>query len=210
MAPQRQSLPFEKHCGKNMAGERAFPGGERGAPAGPRREPRPLDSAQLEALALSYVARFATSAAKLERYLARKLRERGWDGPEEPELAPLVARHIALGYVDDEAFARARSTSLLRRGYGPRRIGEALGAAGIAEAVRDVVRPAGWARRGAALAMARKRRFGPFGAEPLDPARRDKQIAAMLRAGHMLADARAMIDAPNLEAAEEWAAASED
>jgi regulatory protein len=210
MAPQRQSPPFEKHCGKNMAGERAFPGGERGTRSGRKREPRPLDSAQLEGLALSYVARFATSAAKLERYLAHKLRERGWDGAEEPDLAPLVARYISLGYVDDEAFARARSTSLLRRGYGPRRIGEALGAAGIAEAVREDVRPGEAARRTAALAMARKRRFGPFGSEPLDPARRDKQIAAMLRAGHMLADARALIDAPSVEAAEEWAAASED
>jgi regulatory protein len=39
-----------------------------------RRQPKPLDPARLDELALTYVARFATSAAKLERYLKRKLR----------------------------------------------------------------------------------------------------------------------------------------
>ena len=46
--------------------------------ASPRRKLVPLDSAQLEALAVSYVARYATSCAKLSRYLARKIRARGW------------------------------------------------------------------------------------------------------------------------------------
>ena len=41
-----------------------------------RPNPRPLDAPRLEELALSYVARFATSAAKLDDYLRRKLRER--------------------------------------------------------------------------------------------------------------------------------------
>ena len=37
----------------------------------PRRK-RPLNAVSFEELALAYVARFATSAAKLERYLHRK------------------------------------------------------------------------------------------------------------------------------------------
>ena len=40
----------------------------------------PLDEAGLNELALAYVARYATSRAKLLAYLARKLRERGWGG----------------------------------------------------------------------------------------------------------------------------------
>jgi regulatory protein len=55
-----------------------------------KRPPKPLDSARLEELALAYVARFSTTAAKLERYLRRKLRERGWEGEGEPRLAALV------------------------------------------------------------------------------------------------------------------------
>jgi len=177
----------------------------------PRRVPAPLDRARLEELALAYVARFATSAAKLERYLTRKLRERGWGGEGEPPLAAIIARHVELGYIDDAGFARARAGSLLRRGYGPRRIGQALGEAGIAEPIRQDVRPDAAARRQAALALARKRRFGPFGARGLaDPALRQKQIAAMLRAGHMLAEARGPIDAPSIAAAERWAETADD
>ena len=170
------------------------------------RAPKPLDPARLDELALAYVARFATSAAKLERYLKRKLRERGWDGEREPDLAALVGRYVELGYVDDAAFARARTGSLLRRGYGTRRVGAALREAGIGEAIREEVRPGEGAERRAALAMARKRGFGPFGRESLDRERRQKQIAAMLRAGHPLDSAREMVDAASEAAAEAWAA----
>jgi regulatory protein len=96
---------------------------DRGSRQGRRkRPPKPLDSARLEELALAYVARFSTTAVKLERYLRRKLRERGWDGEGDPPLARTVERYVELGYVDDEAFARARSGGLLRRGYGERRV----------------------------------------------------------------------------------------
>ena len=98
-----------------MTGERQASRANSGRP---RRVPKPLDAARLDELALTYVARFATSAARLERYLKRKLRERGWEGEREPDLAALVGRYVELGYVDDAAYARARSGSLLRRGYG--------------------------------------------------------------------------------------------
>src|SRR5688500_2515206 len=104
-----------------------------------RKPPRPLDPARLEELALSYVARFATSAGKLEAYLNRKLRERGWEGDGDPDASALIARFVAAGYVDDEAWARSKAGSLLRRGYGARRVSQALGAAGIAEDLRESV-----------------------------------------------------------------------
>ena len=62
------------------------------------------------------------------------------------------------------------------------------------------------AARRAALTLARKRRFGPFGPGELDRALREKQIAAMLRAGHPLDSARELVDARSVEAAEDWAA----
>jgi regulatory protein len=169
------------------------------------KAPRPLDAARLEELALAYVARFATSRAKLAGYLARKLRERGWDGEGEPPVEALCDRFVAAGYVDDLAFARAKTGSLLRRGYGPRRVRQALDAAGIAEEVRAAAATGEAARRRAALALARKRGFGPFGAAPADRAAREKQIAAMLRAGHALDSARELVDAASVEAAEDWA-----
>lgn len=175
-----------------------------------KRPPRPLDATGLEELALAYVARFATSAAKLEAYLARKLRERGWEGEGEAPVAALVARFVAAGYVDDAAYARSKSAGLLRRGYGERRIGQALGAAGISPALREEVRAGKGAARRAALAMARKRAFGPFGPEIPDRARREKQIAAMLRAGHPLDSARELVNAPDIAAAEQWVAEAQE
>jgi regulatory protein len=170
-----------------------------------RRVPKPLDSARLEELALAYVARFATSAAKLEDYLRRKLRERGWEGEGEAPVAALAAKFVAAGFVDDLAYAKAKSGSLLRRGYGQRRIGQALHAAGIGEEVREEVRPGEAEQRRAALAMARKRGFGPFSAALPDRPVREKQLAAMLRAGHRLDSARELVNAASQDAAQEWA-----
>lgn len=170
-----------------------------------RKPQRPLDAARLNEMALAYVARFATSAGKLSDYLKRKLRERGWEGEGEADLHAIVSRFVELGYVDDAGFARGKAQSLLRRGYGARRIEQALGAAGIAEPLREEARGSDAERRRAALVMARKRRFGPFGGgSGLDPALREKQVAAMLRAGHPLAYAREVVNASSPEALEEW------
>lgn len=171
-----------------------------------RREPKPLDPARLEELALAYVARFSTSAAKLERYLRRKVRERGWSDDADPPLAPLVARFADLGYIDDEGYARMKSGSLLRRGYGARRVNQALCEAGIAEDLRSAVAPDERAERQAALSYARRRRLGPFGDRACDPASREKQLAAMVRAGHGFEAARALVQAPSIAEAEQWAA----
>jgi len=176
----------------------------------PKRVPKPLNPVRLNDLALHYVARFATSAAKLEDYLKRKLRERGWEGEGEPGLRALVERFVEAGYVDDLAYARAKSGSLLRRGFGQRRVGQALHAAGIGEEVREEVRAGKAAQRRAALALAQKRRFGPFGSAGLGRPQREKQIAAMLRAGHPLDMVRAILGAADIAAAEEWAETSED
>ena len=176
-----------------------------------RRPPPPLDTARLEELALAYVARFATSAGRLAAYCRRKLRERGHAGQEEgappPDVAALVAHFVARGFVDDAGFARARSGSLLQRGYGARRVGEALRADGIAEPLRAEMAPGEAARREAAAAYARRRRFGPFAREPLDGGDRaayEKQLAALFRAGHDSGHARKVLAAASSAEIEDW------
>lgn len=170
-----------------------------------RRPPRPLDRERLNELALAYLARFATSAAKLEAYLRRKLRERGWDGEGEPPVAALVERCVAAGYVDDAAYARSKAGSLRRRGYGTRRIDQSLGAAGIAAELREEVRATLAEERAAALALASKRRLGPFGDRPVDRQGREKQLAVLLRAGHRLDIARQVVEAGSPDWLEAWA-----
>jgi regulatory protein len=178
----------------------------------PRTGPPPLTHSRLEELALAYVARFATTQAKLRLYLQRKLRERGWDGDDAPPLDALVGRYAELGYVDDAGWARMKAGSLLRRGYGARRVGEALGQAGVNEELRAREAPGRAEQRRAALVLARRRRFGPYardsvqaGESAIDPRQRDKQLAAMLRAGHPLDIARRIVESDDPGALEEWA-----
>jgi regulatory protein len=154
----------------------------------PDKRPRPpLDPEALERLGLFYAGRYATTRAKLAAYLRRKLKERGWSGAGEPPVERLVERFAELGYVDDRSFASARAASLLRRGYGERRVKEALRGAGIGEAdsaeAGDI---SGEEALAAAHRFARRRRLGPYAATVPDRAARDKAAAAMLRAGHRL------------------------
>ena len=176
-----------------------------------RRKPRPLGPARLEELALAYVARFATTGAKLRSYLQRKVRERGWEGEEEgaaPDLDALVSRFADKGYVDDAVYARARSGDLLRRGYGARRVSQQLMQAGVGEELREEVAPGEQARREAVCALARKRRFGPFDMATADGdeahKRREKQLAAMVRAGHDFEAARRVLDARSEAELQTW------
>ena len=154
----------------------------------PRSSPKaqpPYDDATLERLALDYAARYATTRAKLAAFLRRKLRERGWAGEGPPPVAALIERFDQRGYIDDRAFAAARVEALLRRGYGARRIGAALGAAGIDAQIRDDLsgRVDAEAEQ-AALRYARRKRIGPFAGKAPDRADKRRWIAAMARAGH--------------------------
>ena len=163
------------------------------APPRPLRRPPPLDSKRLAELALRYVGRYATSRAKLRAYLARKIRERGWSDSAEPDLDRLAARFCELGYVDDAAYALAKSQALSNRGYGKRRLDEKLRLAGIDEADSAEARDHADTRAvDSALRFAERRRIGPYAANASDPRQREKAISAMVRAGHPFALARAI------------------
>jgi len=183
---------------------------------GEKRVKPPLDEGALRDLALSYAARFASTGARLEAYLLRKLRERGTatdaDGREARiDIPALVARLVDLGYVDDAAYARMRARDLGARGYGARRVEQALWAAGVDEDIRAETAPGEAARRRAAVLMAQKRRLGPYGtarddgADPLALRKaREKAVAAMLRAGHDYADVRFILDAAGEAEVDAW------
>ena len=167
-------------------------------PFSPRRPRPPLDQQRLEELALAYVGRFATTRAKLAAYLRRKLRERGWAGDVAPDIDALVERHARSGLIDDQAYASAKSQSLTRRGYGARRVAQALHAAGVAQDdSAGALQEAEDRALAAAMRFAERRRVGPFAETPLtDPRQREKLLAAMIRAGHRFELARRVIDSP--------------
>jgi regulatory protein len=158
-----------------------------------RQRPPPLDAAALDRLALRYVERFATTRGRLADYLRRKVRERGWEGaPADPQ--GVAERMAALGYVDDRAYAEAKAGSMARRGLGARRVAGAFRQAGIAAEDADALAPAIAERASdAALAFARRKRFGPWASAVADRLTAEKQLGAMLRAGHDLALARRIL-----------------
>ena len=153
--------------------------------ASSRPSPRPLDLPGLNALAIAYLGRYATSRAKLRDYLMRKVAARGWENEEEPPFDAIVERCAELGYVDDASFAAARGAALSRRGFGEQRVAAALRAVGIdAETAAPVRLIAREDALEAALAFARRKRIGPFAQGPVDPEQRRRNMAALLRAGH--------------------------
>jgi regulatory protein len=156
---------------------------------------KPLDADGLNRLALHYVGRYATTQAKLADYLRRKVRERGWAGDAAPDFDMIVGRCAELGYVDDRAFAENRSASLSRRGYGEQRIGVALKNAGIAADIAQDVMPAEGAAFAAAEAYAQRKRLGPYGPIVTDSKIRQRQFAAMIRAGHSFDLAKRLLNA---------------
>jgi regulatory protein len=173
-------------------------GVSRNDPARPRerRVIPPLDAPTLERLALRYVERFATSRGKLTEYLVRKIRERGWEG-EPADAAALAERMAELGYIDDRVFAEAKAAAMQRRGLGGRRVAGALREARIDEADTDAVAPAIADRAvTSALAFARRKRIGPYALAEADRVLREKQIGAMIRAGHGFALSRRIASAP--------------
>lgn len=146
---------------------------------------KPIDAQALNAMAIAYVAKYATTRAKLRTYLVRKLKERGWEGEEMAPVDMIVARCAELGYIDDAGFAAARGAALTRRGFGEQRIAAALRAVGIdAETAAPVREAAREEALTAALAFARRKRFGPYGQDDVHPDQRRRNLASMMRAGH--------------------------
>lgn len=145
----------------------------------------PLNEESLRNIALHYVGKYSTTKSKLSSYLSRKIVERGWDGERPADILALVSQFVELQYVDDAQFAQSRARSFVRRGYGKGRLDQDLRAAGINDAdasdAQDHMQEGGFA---AAENFARRKRIGPFANETASPERRQKQLAAFLRAGH--------------------------
>lgn len=173
----------------------------------------PLDDAALRALAIRYVARYATSSGKLEAYLKRKVRERGWSGDSPPALSALVTQCVDRGYVDDAVFARNRADGLARKGMGQSRIGLSLRAAGVPDSVaRSALNdlsgdPLKTLLR--AILFARRKRIGPYGTGGADPKVRERWMGQMIRAGHDGETTRTLL-ALDSEAAEVLAQQAQD
>ena len=168
------------------------------------RKPRPVTREWLFRAAAYYLGRYASTAENLRRVLERKVasRIRDWgDDPKAPDpeasaalVDATVAHFLELKLLDDRAFAEARLASLRRRGTSIRQVQAKLSEKGVdRELIAEVVGGDETDDRAAALAFARRRRLGPHRLRDRTE-RRDRDIAAMMRAGFGLSDARHAID----------------
>jgi regulatory protein len=181
--------------------------GDDGRDDRPHRRPvKPVTPQSLENAALRYLERFASSTASLRRVLMRRvLRAAETHGTDPQEGAQwveaLLARYIRSGLLNDETYARLRSESLHRRGASTRAIAQKLAAKGIdrddtdkaLERLREDV--GANLDLAAALALAKRRRLGPYRRPDSRAAHRDKDLAALGRAGFGYEIARRVVDA---------------
>lgn len=160
--------------------------------------PRPVTESYLQRAALHYIGRYGTSSENLRRVLARKaarrLEERNLPPDTAEMIESVVAWTLSSGAVDDAAYARSKAGSLLRKGASEKSVRAKLSSKGIGrDAIEaslpvDGIDPLAQARR-----HAERKRLGPYAKAP-DPARRQKDMAAMTRAGFPYAIARTVID----------------
>ncbi len=159
--------------------------------------------------ALNYLARYAASAAGVRRVLHRRVDR--WAAQEAGDRAEItaaaqMAKHVAAqvvaalveaGLIDDAGFAASRARTLARNGRSGRAIAaHLLGrgiAAGMAAASGRVTEEDELA---AALAMARRRRIGPFRSVPVTAERQQRENAVFARAGFSRSVAQAALAMP--------------
>ncbi len=158
-------------------------------------------AATLREAALAHLARFGTTRAGLLRVLQRRIerwaRLAGPDAdtaPSRAAAAAVVAKLAELGAVDDAAYAASRARSLGRAGRSRRATLAHLRTKGVAAETATAATPDDPdAERAAALAFARRRRFGPFRTSEPDEKTTHRELGAMARAGFSQEVARAAL-----------------
>lgn len=165
-----------------------------------------MTSAWLERVALQYLDRYSASAQMLRRMLARRVEKRARAHDEEPEafseaIEETVSRALRAGLVDDARFTAARLATLRRRGTSTRGAGAKLAAKGVPRAVVEAAlaqedsADETDAEAAAARAYAKRRRLGPYRRPEQRAAHRERDLAALARAGFSYPVASAAIDA---------------
>lgn len=178
-----------------------------------RKPPPKITPAYLENAGLHYLERFSSSSANLRRVLMRKI-DRSlahWGGERDEAtrwLDDLLIKLAESGYIDDAAYAVMKTRGLHHRGKGMRVIRATLTAKGIGAetaqtALDGLVEEEGDPDFAAAIRLAAKRRLGPYRLGHNRAEMRQKDLAALARAGFGFETARRVIEAASAEALEE-------
>lgn len=181
-----------------------------------RKPARPITAKYLQNAATFYLERYPSTAEGLRRVLNRRVRRA--EMAEAPiiddvkqTIDAIVAKFVGAGVIDDRAFAQTKARALHRRGSSTRLTRRKLSVAGVDGETLDRAmegldqeldtdpKRREWL---AAVALARRRRLGPFRQKDRKE-HRDRDLAAMARGGFEYQLARKVIDARDPDALDE-------
>jgi len=185
-----------------------------------KKRPRKATAKSLENAALYYLQRFASSNENLRRVLMRRVRRSAQHHGTDPEegaefINDIIARYQRSGLLDDARYAEIRTASLGRRGNSARAIRNKLVEKGVDS---DIIDETLTNRQNedadpeltAAVSLARRRRLGPFREDGIRPEFKEKDLAALARAGFNYDTAQKVIEAVRVEDLEEEIIANQD
>jgi regulatory protein len=182
-----------------------------------RKMPRKVTAQSLDNAALYYLARFSAPSAHLRRVLLRRVdksvKAHGTDPAEGRRLVDeLIERYQRSGLVDDTAYAAGKARSLRRRGTSRIVIGRTLRAKGLSAdesdaALKGLVDESGGSspdgEMAAAARLAQRKRLGPFRPQAARAELRQRDMAALARAGFSYDVARRVVDAESADSLDE-------
>lgn len=182
-----------------------------------KKTARPITAKYLQNAAMFHLERYPTTAEGLRRVLQRRVKKA--EMLEAPvmenvgrAIEEIVARFVDAGAIDDKAFAQTKARALHRRGTSNRLTKQKLRMIGVDSDTLDKAmaaldqeldtnpRQREWK---AAVALARRRRLGPFRPQKDRKEKRDRDLAAMARGGFAYDLARKVIDAASIDALDE-------
>lgn len=181
-----------------------------------RKTIKPITAKYLQNAATLYLERYPSTAEGLRRVLERRVRRAEMaEAPVidnvEQTIDAIVAKFVAAGVIDDKAFAQTKARALHRRGASTRLTRRKLSLAGVGADTLDAAMAGldqeldtdpGQREWQAAVALARRRRLGPF-RQKERAEHRDRDLAAMARGGFDYQLARRVIDARDPDALDE-------
>ena len=181
-----------------------------------RKTIKPITAKYLQNAATFYLERYPSTAEGLRRVLNRRVRRA--EMAEAPvidnvkqAIDTIVAKFVDAGVIDDQAFAQTKARALHRRGTSTRLTRQKLKFAGVDGDTLDKAmagldqeldtdpKQREWL---AAVALARRRRLGPFRQKDRKE-HRDRDLAAMARGGFEYQLAKKVIDATAPDALDE-------
>jgi len=171
----------------------------------PGKKLRKITKGRLYNIALYYLQRFDSSVENLRSVLMRRVTEYAYYNPgyETGEarqwIAEILAEFERVGYLDDRRYAEIKIRNYLASGKPARYIKLKLAAKGVSEKLADeLLQEEEYDSLSMAMKLARRKRIGPFRTDAeMRRQCRQKDLAALVRAGFEYETALSVIEAEN-------------